>query len=202
MVFSAYTIIVTMSCGPVAGSDTASYLRGLNRKQCFAPEGLTAVFSKLTLGPNLSSLFQKDCKISPISVSKFLQQYVHQRFKIFTIENYAKVYIGIITGTVNGVSDLYLIIISMPLVSGLHLTAKQMYGVYLIQFSGALWVDISSCQYSLIIDMKQCMYLQPDGCLLSLPQLAIYGPHWRPDPALRCNVSFLSSRCPLFLTNF
>jgi hypothetical protein len=52
--------------------------------------------------------------------------------------NYAKVYIGIITGTVNGVSDLYLIIISMPLVSGLHLTAKQMYGVYLIQFSGAL----------------------------------------------------------------
>jgi hypothetical protein len=81
MVFSAYTIIVTMSCGPVAGSDTASYLRGLNRKQCFAPEGLTAVFSKLTLRPNLSSLLQKDCKMLPISVSKFLQQYVLQHFK-------------------------------------------------------------------------------------------------------------------------
>jgi len=53
MVFATYTIIVTMSCGPVPGSDTASYLRGLNRKQCFAPEGLTAVSSKLNLEPHL-----------------------------------------------------------------------------------------------------------------------------------------------------
>ena len=54
MVFATYTIIVTMSCGPLPGSDTASYLRGLNRKQCFAPEGLTAVSSKLGLNSNLN----------------------------------------------------------------------------------------------------------------------------------------------------
>jgi hypothetical protein len=76
--------------------------------------------------------------MSSIGVSKSLQQDMHQVFNTIIIENYAHFYIGIITGTVNGVSDLYLIIISMPLVSGLRLTAKQMYGVYLVQISGAL----------------------------------------------------------------
>ena len=33
----------------------------------------------------------------------------------------------------------------MPLVSGLRLTAKQMYGVYLVQFSGVLLADICPC---------------------------------------------------------
>ncbi|KAF2790341.1 hypothetical protein K505DRAFT_81205 [Melanomma pulvis-pyrius CBS 109.77] len=89
LVFSGYTIIVTMSCGPLPGSDTVSYLNGVNRMQCSSPEGVTAVFS-------------------------------------------------IITGTFNGIGDLYLIVISMPLVSSLRLSTKQMYGVYLIQLCGAL----------------------------------------------------------------
>jgi hypothetical protein len=63
LVFSAYTIIVTISCGPVPGSDTASYLRGLGQKQCSAPEGVTAVSSKANPGATSNVLLQNDCEL-------------------------------------------------------------------------------------------------------------------------------------------
>ncbi|KAF2713805.1 hypothetical protein K504DRAFT_530724 [Pleomassaria siparia CBS 279.74] len=89
IVFSAYTLIVTMACGPKNGLDLKAYLHGLNRSHCSSPNGATAIVS-------------------------------------------------VFTGTVNGVGDLYLILISMPLISSLRLTKRQMYGVYLTQISGVL----------------------------------------------------------------
>jgi len=87
--FSAYTLVVTMSCGPKTGSDKKSYLIGINRKQCISPNGITAISS-------------------------------------------------VITGSVNGIGDIYLILISMPLIANLRLTPRQMYGVYIMQLCGAL----------------------------------------------------------------
>jgi hypothetical protein len=60
LVFSTYTIIVTISCGPVPGSDTASYLRGLSQKKCSAPEGVTAVSSKENPGATSNVLLHSD----------------------------------------------------------------------------------------------------------------------------------------------
>ncbi|KAF2105745.1 hypothetical protein BDV96DRAFT_356723 [Lophiotrema nucula] len=53
--FSAYTIVVTSSCGPRPGTDAQSYLNGLNRKTCSSSNGPNAVFSIMTSVVNFGS---------------------------------------------------------------------------------------------------------------------------------------------------
>ncbi|KAF2275313.1 uncharacterized protein EI97DRAFT_501919 [Westerdykella ornata] len=55
LVFSAYTIVVTMTCGPSPSSDVRSYLNGLNRKDCSAPSGANAITSIVAWGVNAGS---------------------------------------------------------------------------------------------------------------------------------------------------
>lgn len=87
LVFSTYTVVVTMSCGPRPDSDAQSYLKGLNRKECSSSSGANAIVSN-------------------------------------------------ITSIVNGISNLYLVLISYPLISDLALHRKQMRGVYLMHGLG------------------------------------------------------------------
>jgi hypothetical protein len=46
--------------------------------------------------------------------------------------------VSLIAGLVNGLTNLYMVAAAMMLNSTLHVTAREMRGVYLIHFSGAM----------------------------------------------------------------
>ncbi|KAF2649783.1 hypothetical protein K491DRAFT_721365 [Lophiostoma macrostomum CBS 122681] len=55
LVFSAYPIVVTMTCGPRAGSDVESYIDGLDHVQCTSSSGANAISSDVTSILNAAS---------------------------------------------------------------------------------------------------------------------------------------------------
>lgn len=89
LVYSLYTITVTMACAPRPGTDKESYINGYRRDSCSAPTGINMIVSLL------SSL-------------------------------------------ANSLTDIYLVTAALILNSTLRVTAREMRGVYLIHFSGAM----------------------------------------------------------------
>jgi hypothetical protein len=89
LIFSTYTIVVTMACSPRPESDSESYLNGINRQQCSDSSGVNAIVS-------------------------------------------------IITSVANGVSNVYLLLISYPLVCTLPLQRRELHGAYLMLSIGAM----------------------------------------------------------------
>ncbi|KAF2729423.1 hypothetical protein EJ04DRAFT_67126 [Polyplosphaeria fusca] len=81
--FSAYTIVVTVSCGPRPTTDAASYLAGLNRPQCSSSNGMNAVFSIVTSVVNVSSDFY--LLIIPLPAIRALTLPPKQKFGVYLI---------------------------------------------------------------------------------------------------------------------
>ncbi|KAF2009462.1 hypothetical protein BU24DRAFT_414789 [Aaosphaeria arxii CBS 175.79] len=55
IIFSSYTIVITMSCTPRNGTDTINYLQALNRAQCTSPNGANAIMANLTTAFNAAA---------------------------------------------------------------------------------------------------------------------------------------------------
>ncbi|KAF2680774.1 hypothetical protein K458DRAFT_372755 [Lentithecium fluviatile CBS 122367] len=89
LVYSGYTITVTMACAPRPGADKESYIAGFRRDSCSSSSGINMIVS-------------------------------------------------LIAGLVNSLTDLYLVAAALILNSTLHVTAREMRGVYLIHLSGSI----------------------------------------------------------------
>jgi hypothetical protein len=89
LVYSLYTITVTMACAPRPGTDTESYISGFRRDSCSSGSGVNMI-------------------------------------------------VTLLAGLVNGLTDLYLVAAALILNSTLHVTAREMRGVYLIHLCGTM----------------------------------------------------------------
>jgi hypothetical protein len=89
LVFSTYTIVVTMTCGPTPNSDAQSYVKGLNRHRCSNQTGVHAIVS-------------------------------------------------IVTSSVNAFSNVYLLLISYPLIPLLPFPRKEIRAAYFVFLAGTM----------------------------------------------------------------
>ncbi|PSN74792.1 hypothetical protein BS50DRAFT_24051 [Corynespora cassiicola Philippines] len=89
LIFATYTIIATMTCGPLPESNARSYLNGLNRKDCSSSNGLLST-------------------------------------------------IGLFMVATDSASNVYLMVLPLPLIPKMGLTSQQRNGIYLIQIVGLL----------------------------------------------------------------
>ncbi|KAF2192940.1 hypothetical protein K469DRAFT_735054 [Zopfia rhizophila CBS 207.26] len=129
--FSAYTIVVAISCGPRPNTDTASYLNGLNRAQCSSPAEVNALMSIILGIVNFAS----DLYLLGIPLPSIQTLIVPRRQKI-------GVYLIFLSGSVMCVCSLLGLIYRFKAWKSADITGTQirLYVVFMAELSVGLMI--------------------------------------------------------------